>query len=99
MVSKTEAIDPRHLLVKVVDILHKLNIPYVVTGGMAIFVWGRPRFTADIDEDLILSKLIWQKESGSELQLKDVELVLKMQKNLTGNIFGNWLRYTQRIKH
>lgn len=22
---------------------------YAVTGGMAVFVWGRPRFTADID--------------------------------------------------
>ena len=44
-----EKIDPRHLLVKVAEILQKLKIPYMVTGGMAVFVWGRPRFTADID--------------------------------------------------
>ena len=25
------------------------KIPYLITGGMAVFVWGRPRFTADID--------------------------------------------------
>lgn len=41
--------DPQHLLVKIVKILNSLKIPYLVTGGMAIYVWGRPRFTADID--------------------------------------------------
>ena len=44
-----ESQDPRHLLVKVVEILSELNIPYLVTGGVAVLVWGRPRFTADID--------------------------------------------------
>ncbi|OGI28592.1 MAG: hypothetical protein A2420_00200 [Candidatus Moranbacteria bacterium RIFOXYC1_FULL_44_13] len=29
--------------------LERLEIPYVVTGGVAVTVWGRPRFTADID--------------------------------------------------
>ncbi len=41
--------DPQNLLVKIVKILNSLKIPYLVTGGMAIYVWGRPRFTADID--------------------------------------------------
>jgi len=44
-----EEIDPRHLLIQVVEILERLNIPYAITGGMAVFVWARPRFTADID--------------------------------------------------
>lgn len=44
-----EQIDPRHLLLKIVRILNKLDIPYIVTGGIAVFVWGRPRFTDDID--------------------------------------------------
>ena len=44
-----EEIDPRKLLIKVVQILERLNIPYIITGGMAVFVWGRPRYTADID--------------------------------------------------
>lgn len=177
MASKIEVIDPRHLLVKVAGILHKLNISYIVTGGMAIFVWGRPRFTADIDivielksdqikalaqalkalgeagyvdvsmmqkallrhgefnfiegasgvkvdffiagknsfdevkfknrrqekvlgksiyfispEDLILSKLLWRKESGSELQLKDVESVLKIQKKLDWRYLKKWAK-------
>lgn len=44
-----QARDPRHLLIEIVRILEELKIPYIITGGMAIFVWGRPRFTADID--------------------------------------------------
>lgn len=44
-----ETIDPRHLLVKIAKILERLKIPYIVTGGMAVLIWGRPRFTADID--------------------------------------------------
>ena len=41
--------DPRQLLIKVAEILDRLNIPYMITGGIAVLVWGRPRFTADID--------------------------------------------------
>ena len=41
--------DPRHLLVKISRLLKRLRIPYLVTGGIAVLVWGRPRFTADID--------------------------------------------------
>mgnify|MGYP001613966626 FL=1 len=41
--------DPRHLLAGIAEILNRLGIPYLVSGGMAVAVWGRPRFTADID--------------------------------------------------
>jgi hypothetical protein len=37
------------ILKEVTKILKKLDIPYVITGGVAVTVWGRPRFTADID--------------------------------------------------
>ncbi|MDP3785178.1 MAG: nucleotidyl transferase AbiEii/AbiGii toxin family protein [bacterium] len=37
------------LVVKIASILEKLEIPYAVTGGIAVSVWGHPRFTADID--------------------------------------------------
>jgi hypothetical protein len=40
---------PENLLCKIAKILEKLKIPYVVTGGFAVSVWGRPRYTADID--------------------------------------------------
>jgi hypothetical protein len=29
--------------------LQGLGMPYLVSGGMAVSVWGKPRFTADID--------------------------------------------------
>ncbi len=29
--------------------LQDLQMPYLVSGGMAVSVWGKPRFTADID--------------------------------------------------
>lgn len=40
---------PEKLLCKVAKILETLKIPYAVTGGFAVIVWGQPRFTADID--------------------------------------------------
>lgn len=49
-----EEIDPRHLLIKISEILERLEIPYAVTGGVAVFVWARPRFTADIDIVVLL---------------------------------------------
>jgi len=40
---------PEEVLCKIAKILKNLKIPYIVTGGFAVSVWGRPRFTADID--------------------------------------------------
>jgi hypothetical protein len=40
---------PEELLKKIASILEELKIPYAVTGGFAVSVWGRPRYTADID--------------------------------------------------
>ena len=37
------------LLMKVTKILERLNISYLITGGIAVTVWGRPRATFDID--------------------------------------------------
>ncbi len=37
------------LLIKIAKILDKLEIPYVITGGMAVSAWGRPRTTMDIN--------------------------------------------------
>jgi hypothetical protein len=47
MTKKLEG--PRELLIEIAKILDKLKIPYLVTGGIAVLIWGRPRFTADID--------------------------------------------------
>ncbi len=40
---------PEELLIKISNILDALKIRYAVTGGYAVSVWGRPRYTADID--------------------------------------------------
>lgn len=41
--------EQEELLLKISKILKKLRIRYLITGGIAIVIWGRPRFTADID--------------------------------------------------
>ncbi len=48
--------DLENTLKKVVKILQNLKIPYLVTGGVAVVVWGRPRYTADIDIIIELKK-------------------------------------------
>ncbi|MBI3261398.1 nucleotidyl transferase AbiEii/AbiGii toxin family protein [Candidatus Berkelbacteria bacterium] len=40
---------PIDLLKAVARVFAKHHIPYYVTGGFAVSLWGRPRFTADID--------------------------------------------------
>lgn len=63
--------DPRKLLVKVAQILEHLHIPYFVTGGMAVVIWGRPRFTADIDTVI-------------QLQVKDIDALSRELHKLGG---------------
>lgn len=50
---------PKKLLLKIARILEDLEISYIVTGGVAATVWGRPRYTADIDIviELVLEKV------------------------------------------
>ena len=38
-----------NFLIKIVKILDKLKIPYAITGGVAVSIWGRVRTTADVD--------------------------------------------------
>lgn len=37
------------LLVKVIDKINSLNIPYMITGGIAVIFFGKPRLTHDFD--------------------------------------------------
>lgn len=39
----------RQLLKKIAAILEQLEIPYAVTGGFAVSIWGRARSTIDVD--------------------------------------------------
>jgi hypothetical protein len=52
---KEKKMTPKQLLCKIAKILQDLKIPYAITGGFAVAVWGKPRFTADID---IIVKLV-----------------------------------------
>ncbi len=40
---------PEELLAKISKILEDLKIPYAITGGFAVSVWGKQRSTLDID--------------------------------------------------
>lgn len=182
--------DFQKLIAEIAKILDRLALPYAVTGGYAVSVWGRVRSTLDIDviielpllkidvlskalrqiseasyidenmviraverkgefnfihiesgikvdfwvqgkdefsqaklnrkvpqnilgqtvyfvspEDLILSKLLWYKESGSEMQLKDVESIIAIQKKLDWKYTRRWakqqmtLKILERIRH
>lgn len=46
----------QNTLKKIAELLQKLKIPYLITGGVAVVVWGRPRYTADIDLIIELKK-------------------------------------------
>lgn len=55
---------PSELLIQIAKILDELGINYYVTGGFATSVWGKPRFTADID--LIIKLARYQKEQFAQ---------------------------------
>ncbi|MBT9171291.1 MAG: hypothetical protein DDT18_01664 [Actinobacteria bacterium] len=41
---------------RVINLFNKYNIPYMLTGGLAVTVWGRARSTLDIDIVLDIKK-------------------------------------------
>ena len=74
--------DFQNLLVKIAEILSKLNIPYAVTGGYAVSVWGRPRSTFDVDVIVQLlepeaKRLAEALKKISEMSYVDEEMVLR----------------------
>ena len=77
------------LFKKVIGLLDKNNIPYMVTGGLAVSVWGRVRSTLDIDivlgikrKDVESLVKIFQKDFY--IDAKAVEMALL--KNLSFNV-------------
>lgn len=174
--------DFQNLILEIARILDTLKIPYAITGGYAVSIWGKPRSTFDVDmiiefpqskiyvlaealrkiselsyvdenvmahaverkgefnfihtesgikvdffvlkndafsrlklqrrvakviedkkiyflspEDLILSKLLWRKETESELQLRDVESIMKFQKKLDWKYINKWAKIHNTI--
>lgn len=41
--------EPFEILHRVVDVLERLSVPYLVTGSVAAMAYGEPRFTNDVD--------------------------------------------------
>ena len=62
--------EQEELLKQIGKILKRLGIPYAITGGIAVVVWGRPRFTADID---IVVQLIPQKLDALAVELLKID--------------------------
>ncbi len=83
--------EPADLLRLVAETLERLEIDYFVTGSTATIAYGEPRFTNDIDvvvdlppgfaspEDVILKKLAYFQEGGSEKHLRDIAGVLRVR--------------------
>jgi len=73
----------QQLLVRIAKALEKANISYMVIGGQAVLVHGRPRFTGDIDITLgvDVDNLPRLRKIAEELSLeaipKDVEKLAK----------------------
>jgi len=57
----------------------------IVFEGMAIYIVS--------PEDLILSKLVWIKETPSELQMRDVKNILHSIKGLDSLYLDKWVQY------
>ena len=99
---------PEDLLCEIAKILKDLKIPYVITGGFAVAVWGRPRFTSDIDiiVELLdknieqLSKRLFAIDKDSYLSISAARnaLVTKREFNFihsnTGMKVDFWVRNT-----
>ena len=58
---------PSEILGLIAKILDELKIAYYITGGFAVSIWGKPRFTADIDLIVKMSHLA-KKEFASKVK-------------------------------
>ncbi|MDI6777829.1 MAG: hypothetical protein QMD77_01435 [Patescibacteria group bacterium] len=71
--------EQEELLFRIGNILNRLKIPYIITGGMAVVVWGRPRFTADID---VVIELTFQKIDEIFAELRKIDKNIYIDKKM-----------------
>ncbi len=77
----------KQFLVEISQTLDELKIEYAVSGGIAVSVWGRPRYTADLDIVIEISSREKIEELTEELLKKfkvgylDKETALAAYKN------------------
>jgi len=62
----------KQFLIKISEILDELKIDYAISGGVAVSVWGRPRYTADLDIVLEIDNAN-QIENLVKILLKDIK--------------------------
>ena len=68
----------QELLIRVAKILENLKIPYAITGGNAVSVWGRPRATFDID---VIVELLNPQIDSLKKALQEISKVSYLDKN------------------
>ena len=78
--------NPEELLIEISEILHNLEIPYIVTGGFAVSVWGMPRYTADID--IVI-----------ELLERNIKPLVKKLLNIDKNVYADEDMIRQALKY
>ncbi len=81
-------------LAATVKFLTTLDIDYVIIGGIAVSIYGRPRFTADIDVNIVLEKErvdIFLKE-GKKYGFYPIRKNIKMVVKKTGVIPMRYLK-------
>ncbi len=91
------------ILFEVVDRFDKLGLTYMVTGSIAMAFYATPRMTRDIDIVINLAgadadsfysefsaEYYLDKASESELQLRDVKLLLQSVEDLDSEYLRDW---------
>lgn len=69
------------LLIKVIDRVNQLNIPYMMTGGIAAIFYGKPRLTHDFDiivelESEQIQKLVNTFENDFYISIKAIQMAI-----------------------
>lgn len=71
--------EQEELLLQIGGLLNKLKLPYIITGGIAVVVWGRPRFTADID---LVVELVPERIDQFFSELKKIDKEIYVDKKM-----------------
>lgn len=73
------------------DYLNQLGIPYALTGGMALAVWGQPRSTADVDLFIAIASKdieLLQHQLGSPFVFEPEELPFPHMRLFRAHLHG-----------
>ncbi len=83
-----------------VNFLDKEKIKYAVLGGIAVLVYGEPRFTADIDVDIMFDKYLVEEffKKARQYQFKPATSKAKKIAKTTGVIPMNYVKGSTSAK-